>query len=149
MFFIMWRSISTALLLFVLAKTANALPIDNFVENFNTATETVQVEKSSPLVSHYSPALIDDSDPNDSFSLPRIYRACASVFSNEIQTTPNYVLVIEFFEIKLTAGLFKNLANPPAQLNWYEQLSHKSHSNRLSGWKDGNTLYAARTTYHS
>jgi len=145
----MWRSISTALLLFVLAKTANALPIDNFVESFSLATETSQLEKSSPLVSHNSPVLVDESDPNDSFSLPRIYRACASVFSNEIQTTLNYVLVIEFFEIKLTAGLFKNLANPPAQLNWYEQLSHKSHSNRLSGWKDSNTLYTARAIYYS
>lgn len=145
----MWRSFSILLFLFVLAKTATALPIENLADNISTVLTTSQLETDKTTASTSHILLADESEPEDTFSLPPLYRACASTFSNEIQITPNYMLVIEFFEIKLTAGLFKNLANPPVQLNWYEQLSHRSNSNRLSGWKDGNILYASRVTYHS
>jgi hypothetical protein len=145
----MWRRFSILIFLFVLATTANALPIENFVNNISAHSTTSLLDKSNSQTSTSQTVLIDDSEPEDSFSLPRLSRACASVFSNEVQTSPNYMLVIEFFEIKLSAGLFKNLANPPAQLNWYEQLSHRSNTTRLSGWKDSNILYASRVTYHS
>jgi hypothetical protein len=145
----MWRNFSILLCLFVLAQTANALPIENFVENISTSPITLQLETKNVETLVSDTLLLDESEPEDTFSLPRIQQACASVFSNEIQNTPNYILVIEFFKIKLTAGLFKHLANPPVQLNWYEQLSHRSNSNRLSGWKDSNILYASRVNYHS
>jgi|GEM_PF-1833325 len=145
----MWRSFSIALILFILAKTANALPIENITKNILILETTTQLESINAQTSVSHNVLVDESEPEDSFSLPRLSTAGAYVFSNEIQTTPNYVLVIEFFENKLSAGLFKNLANPPVQLKWYEQLSHTSNSSRLSGWKDGNILYASRVTYHS
>jgi len=145
----MWRSFSIALFLFVLAKTANALPIENFDHNISILSTSSQLEKVNTQTSTSQIVLVEESESEDSFSLPRIYQASGSVFSNEIQTTPNYFLVIEFFESKLSAGLFKHLANPPIKLNWYEQLSHNSNSTRLSGWKDSNILYASRVTYHS
>ena len=139
----MWRQLAVMLFVLVVAHTASALPISEVltVENSTHLTNT-QIEQQPTSV-------FDDNEPEDLLNLPRLNRISPTLFNAEIQTTPNYVLVIEFFEIKLTAGLFKNLANPPAQLNWFEQLSHKSHSNRLSGWKDSNTLYTARAIYHS
>ena len=139
----MWRSITLALFLLVLAQTAKALPI---VDSVNLAySQTVQ----SSQLENLTPPLFDSDDEKDLFSLPRINGTIASLFTAEIQTTPNYVLVIEFFEVKHSAGLNKNLVNPPVVINWFEQLSHKAHSSRLSGWKDGNSLYKARNTYHS
>jgi len=145
----MWRNLSIILFLIVLAQTANTSPIESFVKSVTTYSSTSPFETKIVDSSISDTLLLDENEPVESYNLPRISQACASTFSNEIQTTPNYIFVIEFFELKLTAGLFKNLTNPPVQLNWYEQLSHRSNSNRLSGWKDGNTLYASRTTYHS
>ncbi len=131
------------LFLLVLAQTANALPIS---ETFNCESSKhisiCQIEQKTASV-------FDNNESEDSFNLPRLNRLSPSLFTAEIQTTPNYVLVIEFFKIKLTAGLFKHLANPPLVTPWFEQLSHKTNSSRLSGWKDGNFLYSSRTTYHS
>ena len=144
----MWRSLTVALLLFVLAQTANALPSANFVDNTTTHSTTLQIESSSSQTSIIFTDLVNDAESEDAVLLPTLNQACASVFSNKIQTTPNYFLVIEFFEVKLSAGLFKHLANPPVPLSWHEQLSHQSNGNRLSGWKDSNTLYTSRLTYH-
>ncbi|MFB0980981.1 MAG: hypothetical protein ACI9YH_004586 [Colwellia sp.] len=145
----MWRNFSILLCLFVLAQTANALPIENLVQNASSSPLTLPLEINNVETSISDISLLDESEPEEVFNLPRIYQASASVFSNEIQNTPNYFLVIEFFKIKLNAGLFKHLANPPIQLNWYEQLSHRSNSKRLSGWKDSNILYASRANYYS
>lgn len=128
----------------VLAQTANAFPIATIADNIPSYSIATQHDNSAtPSIS------IDEESPSDTVNLPRLNRACASVFSNEVQSSPNYLLIIEFFEIKLSAALFKNLANPPAQLNWHEKLSHQSNSSRLSGWKDSNTLYKYINTYPS
>ena len=134
----MWRKLTVMLFLIVLAQTANALPISESSEQISIS----QIELQNP-------STYDNDGSEDSFSLPRLNRLSPSLFTAEIQTTPNYVLVIEFFKIKLTAGLFKNLANPPVTPQWFEKLSHNANSSRLSGWKDGNSLYSSRTTYHS
>ncbi|MDP7592428.1 MAG: hypothetical protein QF552_06985 [Litorilituus sp.] len=139
----MWRKLTVLLFLLVLAQTANALPSleINDKDSLNHISFS-QLEQQSVSV-------FDNEESEDSFNLPRLNRLSPSLFTAEIQTTPNYVLVIEFFKIKLTAGLFKNLANPPVIPQWFEQLSHNANSSRLSGWKDGNFLYSSRTTYHS
>ncbi|ASP47143.1 hypothetical protein [Cognaticolwellia beringensis] len=46
-------------------------------------------------------------------SLSRANGVNATLVSAEIQITPKYFLIVEFFKIKLTAGLFKNLTDPP------------------------------------
>ncbi|TWX52274.1 hypothetical protein [Colwellia hornerae] len=145
----MWRTFSITLFLFVLAATANALPIENSADSHLTFSSISTLGKIDSHTPSNVTVLIDNIAPDDVAKLPRLNRVCASLFINEIQTTPNYLLVTEFFPLKLSASLFKNLANPPVQLNWFEQLSHRSNSNRLAGWKDGNTLYKARLTYHS
>ena len=139
----MWRKLTVMLLLLILAQTANALPSLEIIdkESLNHVSFS-QAEQQSVSV-------FDNDESEDSFNIPRLNRLSPSLFTADIQTTPNYVLVIEFFKIKLTAGLFKNLANPPVIPQWFEQLSHNANSSRLSGWKDGNFLYSSRTTYHS
>ncbi len=139
----MWRKLTALLFLLVLAQTANALPSLEIIdkESLNLVSFS-QAEQQSVSV-------FDNDDSEDSFTLPRLNRLSPSLFTAEIQTTPNYVLVIEFFNNKLNAGLFKNLANPPVIPQWFEQLSHNANSSRLSGWKDGNFLYSSKTTYHS
>lgn len=103
----------------------------------------------TPQVEQKNASSLDEDESEEHYNLPRLNRLNPSLFSAEIQTTPNYVLVIEFFKITLSAGLFKNLTNPPLTTQWFEKLSHKTNSSRLSGWKDGNFLYSSRTTYHS
>jgi hypothetical protein len=139
----MWRKLTIMLFLLVLAQTANALPISE--TNKTESSEQISISQ----IEQQNPSTYDNDESEDSFNLPRLNRLSPSLFTAEIQTTPNYVLVIEFFKIKLTAGLFKNLANPPVTPQWFEQLSHNTNSSRLSGWKDGNFLYSSKTTYHS
>ena len=139
----MWRKLTVMLFLLVLAQTALALPIPE--PSCDAPSHHVYI----PQIEQQSASIFNSDESEDSINLPRLNRLSLSLFSAEIQTTPNYVLVIEFFKIKLTAGLFKNLANPPVLLQWFEQLSHNANSSRLSGWKDGNFLYSSRTTYHS
>ena len=134
----MWRSLTITLFIIILAQAANALPISN--EKINSNVQTIQLEKSKSSLSKSSllvSPLFSDDEKNDLFKLPGNIRANASVFSAEIQVKPNYILEIEFFATKLTAGLFKNLANPPVVISWYEQLGCKTRSSRISGWKDG------------
>jgi len=139
----MWRKLTVMLFLLVLAQTASALPSAGLLETENNKGLVItQVEQHS-LVS------FDDDEPDNLFNLPRLHQISPSLFSSEIQTSANYVLVIEFFKLKLTAGLFKHLTNPPVMLTWFERLSHTTNSSRLSGWKDGNFLYSSRNTYHS
>ncbi|WP_057830779.1 hypothetical protein [Colwellia sp. TT2012] len=139
----MWRKLAVMLFLLVLAQTASALPIsENIADDSANNVSIAQIDQQTA-------PFFDSDEPEDVFNLPRLNRLTPSLFTAEVQTSPNYVLVVEFFKIKLTAGLFKNLANPPLITPWFEQLSHKTNSSRLSGWKDGNFLYASRTTYHS
>jgi len=138
----MWRKLTLMLFLLVLAQTANALPSPQ--PSSDAPSHHVYI----PQIEQQSALNFDSDESEDLFNLPRLNRLSPSLFTAEIQTTPNYVLVIEFFKIKLTAGLFKNLANPPVIIQWFEKLSHNANSSRLSGWKDGNFLYSSRTTYH-
>ena len=138
-----WRKLTVMLFLLVLANTASALPIAEVFNYNHSANELVfQVDQRSA-------ADFDNETPEVLYNLPRTNGVNASLFAAEIQSTPEYFLAVEFFKVKLTAGLFKNLANPPLIKPWFEQLNHRNNSSRLSGWKDGNFLYTSRTTYHS
>ena len=158
----MWRKLTVLLFLLVVAQAATALPIAEkpYVGSLSNIQSTQASEVSDLFKSNKNSRVgqesaslfgdnIDRDDSEDLFNLPRLNRLSPLLFSAEIQTTPNYVLIVEFFKIKLTAGLYKHLANPPVIAPWFEQLPHNSHSSRLSGWKDGNSLYSSRTTYHS
>lgn len=174
----MWRKLSIILLFFTLVQSAYALPRLGFAEqlhvistSYNSTNNIHQVKVSAPTaldsdisfdenlsqklskslpknITTQSIALEEESN-DELYIHPRITRASTSSFSSELQTSPYYVLVIEFFAIKLTAGLYKNLANPPLIVDWFEQLSAKSTSSRISGWKDSNLLYTSVVTYQS
>ena len=138
----MFGKLTTMLFLLVLAQAANALPILE-IDNHISATPI-----SSPQSEQQTVSVLDDDKSENLFNLPSLNRLSSLLFTTERQTTPNYVLVIEFFKIKLSEGMFKDLVNPPPIILWFEQLSHKTNSSRISGWKDGNFLYSSRTTYH-
>jgi len=138
----MWRNLTVMLFLMVLAQTANALP------STALSHDNISFHANVALTEHQGASAFDTDESEDLFNLPRLNRYSPSLFSAEIQTSPNYLLVIEFFKITLNAGLFKNLINPPVIPQWFEKLSHSANSSRLSGWKDGNFIYSSRTTYH-
>jgi hypothetical protein len=139
----MWRNLATFILLFLLAQAANAKPIPELTENrLAHVSYVVQIDKQDS-------AIFDDESQEELFNLPRFNRMSASSFSIEAQTAPIYVLVIEFFKVNAYAREFKNLIAPPKIDNWFEQVSQSKSTSRISGWKDGNFLYTARTTYHS
>ena len=141
----MWRKLTVLLFLLILANSASALEI---AELFNDSHLTYEVATQVDPIEQVNTALEHDNS-DVLYNLPRTSGVNASLFTAEVQITPKYFLLVEFFKIKLTAGLFKNLTNPPLVTPWFEQLSHSSNSSRLSGWKDGNFLYSSRTTYHS
>jgi len=168
----MWRKFLIILLLFTIVQSAYALPSLNFTEQSLPLSGSNKVSYFSNIhqeIKQSPSALVlgDSSDENitsnsttqtitveeesndELYTLPRILRASASTFTTELQASPDYVLVIEFFAIKLTAGLFKHLANPPLVVAWFEQTSANSSSSRISGWKDSNLLYKSNITYFS
>lgn len=139
----MWRFITIFFVLFLLAQNASALSISKYSQeptsqHVNTAQNELQFSVD-----------LDSHQPQHLFNLPRINTFSPATFSIEAQTAPIYVLVIEFFKTESSAREFKNLAPPPNLINWFEQLNHHAKSSRISGWKDGNFLYSAKTTYHS
>lgn len=132
----MWHKLLLALL-FVLALAAEKLVLSDLSADITPAPAfSLFVDQTSTSVA--------SDDIQDSFSVPNLYRLNASIFSTENQTSPNYVLEIEFFEVKLAAGLYKHLANPPSTVHWFELNSFTPQSSRLSGWKDGNYLYVSQ-----
>jgi len=152
----MWRKLAVMLFLLVVAQTATALPRAEISQEHYSVHETLaQIAHKTATLEHstatfdQSTAALDHDSPKVLYTLPSSNVINAGAFSVEIQTTPTYVLITEFFKVKLAAGLFKNLTNPPLIIPWFEQLSHSNNSSRLSGWKDGNALYSSQTTYHS
>ncbi|NQZ21938.1 MAG: hypothetical protein HRT53_07740 [Colwellia sp.] len=143
----MWRNVTLAFFLFILAQTANATSKLNF--DNETSIQPNHPLQTSPTSLDFSFANLDDDTPEEHANLPRLNRACSSSFSNEIQLTPNYHHAITFFEVKLSPALFKNLTNPGMQIRWFEKISHQSNSSRISGWQDSNALYASNITYYS
>jgi len=143
----MWRNLTLALFLLILAHTANATSNSNF-EN-KTSIQSAHSLKMSSSNLDFSFTLLNEETPEEHVNLPKINRACSSLFNHEIQLTPDYYLAITFFEMKLSAALFKNLTNPGVRTPWFEQISHRSNSSRISGWKDSNILYTSRITYYS
>ena len=80
-------------------------------------------------------------------SLPPSGRQAASAFGSVLQNEPTFVLAYEFLpeivEIKhFLAPLSTNSAIP-----WYLRPDASTSHSRLTGWKDGNTLYTGSLTY--
>jgi hypothetical protein len=139
----MRRYITILLVIFLLAQNANAWSHSEFNQNtFAQHNDITQLDQNANTT-------FDVQHSQDLFTLPRINSISPATFSVEAQTAPIYVLVIEFFKTESSAREFKNLAPPPNLINWFEQLNHHAKSSRISGWKDGNFLYSAKTTYHS
>jgi hypothetical protein len=138
----MWRKLTFIVFLILLTKVVNASPIST--TNHNEYSQHLSISTE-----HQNYSIDASEESKESYNIPRFNRINPSIFTAEIQITPNYFLEIEFFKVKLTPALFKNLTNPPVNIQWFEQLSHNTNSSRLSGWKDGNILYSSRTRYHS
>jgi len=139
----MWRFITIFFMLFLLAQNADALSISAHTENnLDQHSDVVKIDQQASTT-------FDHQNPQDLFNLPRINSISPTTFTVEAQTEPNYVLVIEFFKTNTSEREFKNLAPPVILTHWFEQLNHQAKSSRISGWKDGNFLYSAKTTYHS
>lgn len=71
----------------------------------------------------------------------------AMLFRDNLQTKPIYWLKAEFNPPDLTIPTFSNFSFKQNDSPWFMQSKQKS-SSRLSGWKDGNSLYTASITYH-
>jgi hypothetical protein len=144
-----WRNLTVLLFIIILAQVANVTAAPVSIQKNDVQINAVNIIDVHTLNDAYLEENSADSESDDLFNLPRLTRISPSLFSAELQAKPQYVLVIEFFQTKLKAALFKNLANPPSLLSWYEKPCLQSSCSRISGWKDGNSLYHSRITYHS
>ncbi len=74
-------------------------------------------------------------------------RTSAILFRDNLQTKPIYWLKAEFNSPDPALRTFADLRFKQDDSPWFIQSIRKS-SSRLSGWKDGNSLYTASITYH-
>lgn len=83
---------------------------------------------------------------NHSKSIDFVQPIRASLLTNNINQTPEYILVYELLTAQL--DVFANNENRLAQISpaWFMNFS--DNSARLSGWKDSNSLYSSKATYH-
>jgi len=88
-----------------------------------------------------------NQDSLDSFD-PLFPRSSASYFRANSQKNPDYILKIEFYSAGLLPAVSDTLSKHLRLIPWFAQACQK-HSNRLSAWKDGNSLYSGKITYHS
>ncbi len=70
----------------------------------------------------------------------------ASLLTSNLNQTPEYTLVYELLTAQLDvfANHESTLAQEPP--SWFMNFS--DNSSRLSGWKDSNSLYTSKVTYH-
>jgi len=132
-------------------SSINTYLVDSVLVNSNIADEKViRSVIDFNLFTLQDDVLLEQQSGNDNlFILPRVIRANATEFNALAQLNPNYFVEIEFFAASLSAALFKNLINPPLLQPWFMQYSFTGAKLRLAGWKESNSLYTARNTYHS
>lgn len=129
------------------ASSVAASPVQ--INNSNAFAEHGLVQDGNLLASFNISSLDQKSDNDDLLILPRVIRANATEFTALAQLNPSYYLEIEFFSANVSAALYKNLVNPPLLSPWFMQVSFAGTKQRLAGWKESNSLYTARNTYHS
>ena len=95
----MWRKLTVMLFLMILAQAANASSIAK-VNSQSFETNSIK-QLSITLSEQLLASSADNDESEDLFNLPRLTRISPSLFSAEVQTTANYVLVMEFFKSKL------------------------------------------------
>ncbi len=143
-------------LLLILSLTASAMFADAYSQPLQASYSIVELDYSTEngvsLETIKSSVELKSSVSKvftESFST-RFLNNNTSTFQALEQTTPIYRLKTNFRNLNQInrinqrhANLFQRINSPP----WYIQVFSKS--NRLSGWKDGNSLYTGVITYHS
>jgi len=74
-------------------------------------------------------------------------RVSAMVFRDNLQTRPIYWSKAEFNPPIIMSYLSADIHFKQNESPWFVRSKHQS-GNRLSGWKDGNSLYSANITYY-
>ncbi len=119
---------------------------------FNYVTQSTLSEYSKVISLNNDlkilPASYSDSNQFSSDKLLLLpMRASAMIFRDNLQTKPVYWLKVEFNPSDLAILSFADLRFKQYSSPWFLR-SNQKLSSRLSGWKDGNSLYAANITYH-
>lgn len=108
----------------------------NNIENLNTFQLTSETIKNplAPISKRLSKS-IDFAYPNR-----------LNLLNNQQQHVPEYILVYELLTAQL--DVFANRESTLAQspVPWF--MNYSESSSRLSGWKESNSLYASKVTYH-
>ncbi len=83
---------------------------------------------------------------NHSKSIDFVQPMHINQLNNKQQPSPEYVLIYELLIEKTNefANLESTLSTPPVA--WF--MSYANSDSRLSGWKDSNSQYASKVTYH-
>jgi|GEM_PF-4929212 len=77
-------------------------------------------------------------------SLPRTH---ASMFRTSLQIQPVYIVRAELYPPPQSQYNLSYIIPEPELSPWFI-FKNKNSQSRLSGWKDGNSLYTASITYH-
>lgn len=103
------------------------------VDTLNTFQKTIEFnpKTNSKKTDYRAPALMRDS----------------LLFRESVQCNPIYCLVVEFNPPDPSIRSIPDFRINDKELPWYLTAVQKSNG-RLSSWKDGNSLYTSRTTYH-
>ena len=89
---------------------------------------------------------VTNKRPLTDIDVPRVISPRSVLFLADSQLESDFVLVFEFNPPDAFAGRFMVSSIDPVP--WFIQTGNPVKP-RVSGWKDGNTLYTARTIYYT
>lgn len=115
-------------------KEANTCLKNPVVSSKQKSNSKLVIASNLQALSHHEPAIIP------AISNPTLFR-------DSTQTKPTYWLVIEFNPPDPSIQNIADFRFSKNDIPWFLNATQKSNA-RLSRWKDGNTLYASRRTYH-
>lgn len=105
-------------------------------------------DRQSELLSDFFQFKATDSKEFSSENLPLIPTlSSVMLFRDNLQIKPIYWLKAEIDPSNLAIHTLADLHSKKDVSPWFMQ-SHQKACGRLSGWKDGNSLYTASITYH-
>jgi hypothetical protein len=127
----------------------NLLDTDSLLSTDSLLDITIEVEEEQGDNSSSELKITTTDSKEFSSNTPPLIptRVSAILLRDNLQTKPIYWLISEYNPPDLEFIKFVDSDLTQHRSPWFMQSNQRSN-NRLSGWKDGNSLYTASITYH-
>ncbi|TQV72915.1 hypothetical protein FLL45_15735 [Aliikangiella marina] len=118
-------------------------------DSFIFGSQQLDKDNSAIFSKSSGDTIVDSKDQNfSSDNLPLIpNRSSALFFRTAVQEEPIYWLIAEFNPPDLSLFVQPQLKNYLTNKPWY-LITQSNSASRVSGWKESNSIYAGRKTFH-